>query len=65
MKVAELRKLIGKQITWLDTWCPKRGFIAREGTLLDVKGKNELVDQHGMNDWKWVPDMRNLRAKDA
>ena len=65
MKAAELRKLIGKQVTWLDTFCPKNGFIRREGILLDVKGKNALVDQHGSNDWKWIPDMRHLAAKDA
>lgn len=63
MKAAELRKLIGKQITWLDTYCPRYGFLQREGVLLDVKGRNALVDQQGSTDWKWVPDMRHLKAK--
>ena len=65
MKAAELRKLIGKQITWLDTWCPKNGFLVRHGVLLQVNGKNVLVEQGGCNDWRWVPDMRQLKAKDA
>ncbi len=65
MKSAELRKLIGRKVTWLDTYCPKRGFIQREGVILDVKDRNVLVDQQGCHDWKWVPDMRHLKAKDA
>ena len=65
MKAADLRKLIGKPVTWLDKFCPKNGFIKREGILLDVKGKNALVEQNGSNDWKWVPDMQHLKAKDA
>jgi hypothetical protein len=65
MKAAELRMLIGRPVTWLDTWCPKRGFIEREGLLLDVKGRNVLIDQNGSNDWKWIPDMRNIKAKDT
>ncbi len=63
MNAAQARKLIGKTVTWFDTWCPKRGFANREGVLLDVKGKNALVDQMGSNDWKWLPDMRNLAEK--
>ena len=64
MKAGEARKLIGKTVTWLDTWCPKRGFIEREGILLEVQGKNARVDQQGSNDWKWLPDMRNLKQKE-
>jgi hypothetical protein len=63
MKAAEARKLIGKPVTWLDTWCPKNGFMVREGVLLEVQGKNARVDQMGMTDWKWLPDMRNLKLK--
>lgn len=63
MKAAEARKLIGKPVTWLDTWCPKNGFILREGVLLEVQGKNVRVDQMGTTDWKWLPDMRELKPK--
>lgn len=63
MKSADLRKLIGKEVTWVDTFCPKRGGIRRYGLLLDVRGKNALIDDLGSNDWKWVPDMVGLRQK--
>jgi hypothetical protein len=64
MSAAEARKMIGKPVTWLDTWCPKNGFIVREGVILEVKGKNVRVDQMGMTDWKWLPDMRQLKLKE-
>ncbi len=64
MKASELRKLIGKPVTWLDTWCPKRGYIKREGVLMQVQGKNALIDQQGSNDWKWIPDLYQLKAKE-
>jgi len=35
--------------------------LQRRGVLLDVKGKNVLVDQMGSVDWKWVPNMLQLR----
>ena len=63
MKSAELRKLIGKPVTWLDTFCTKYGFIEREGVLLEVKGRNALIDQNGSNDWKLIPNMRHLKEK--
>lgn len=62
MRASEARALIGKPVSWMDTWCPKNGFIRREGVILDVKGKNVLVDLQGGTDWKWLPDMRNLSA---
>lgn len=65
MKAAALRKLIGKPVVWDDTFCPKNGFISREGILLEVRGKNALVDQQGSTDWKWIPDMHGLKAKAA
>lgn len=63
MNAAEARKLIGEPVTWLDTWCPKRGFLERQGVILEVQGKNVRVDQQGMTDWKWLPDMRQLKLK--
>ena len=66
MKAAELRKLIGKRVEWIEAWCPHRGQGFRiEATLLEVKGKNLLVDRDGSADWKWLPHMRELRKVDA
>jgi hypothetical protein len=62
MKAAELRALFGKRITWTEAWCSARGGIVRKATVLEVVGKNVLVDTGGMTDWKWAPDMRDLKA---
>lgn len=65
MKTADVRKLIGRPVTWLDTWCPRRqAHLERHGVILEVKGKNVLVDQNGSNDWRWLPDMIHLKAAD-
>jgi hypothetical protein len=64
MKSSEAKKLIGKHVTWFDTFCPKRGGLKREAFLIEVKGKNALVDQQGMTDWKWIPDMIDLKLKE-
>jgi hypothetical protein len=63
VKSSEAKKLIGKHVVWCDTWCPKRGWIEREGVFMEVRGKNVLVEQQGSNDWKWLPDMANIKAK--
>lgn len=65
MKAAEARKLIGKPVVWLDTYCAKRGYFQREGVLIDVKGRNVWIEQFGSNDWKWLPDLVDFKAKDA
>jgi|688.fasta_scaffold849019_3 hypothetical protein len=63
MKINELRKLIGKEVQWEEHYCPKAGYgIARRGVLVEVRGRNALIEQGGCNDWKWVPDMRCLAA---
>lgn len=61
MNVAQVRKLIGKDVTWLDTYCPKRGYLQRQGKILDIKGKNVFVDRQGFTDWLWLPEMVNLK----
>ena len=65
MKAAEARKLIGKPVVWMDTYCAKRGYFQREGVLLAVKGRNVCIDQFGSNDWKWLPDLVGFKEKDA
>ena len=47
MKAAEARKLIGKPVVWMDTYCAKRGYFQREGVLLAVNGRNVCIDQFG------------------
>jgi len=32
--------------------------------LIEIKGKNALVDQQGTIDWKWLPNMINLKQKE-
>ena len=50
------RALIGKRIEW-----NSGGFIMkRAGTVTAVEGKNMLVD----GDWKWAPDMINVRVSE-
>lgn len=65
MKAAEARKLIGKPVEWLDTYCAKRGYIKREGVLLEVNGRNVCIDYLGTNDWKWLPYLVGFKEKDA
>lgn len=63
MKTADLRKLIGAELEWEYNHDPHRGtcFVAT-GIILDVKGRNVLIDQHGSSDWKWLPNMVNLKV---
>lgn len=63
MKAAEIRKLIGKEIEWLEDSCPWRGGIVRIGVVQEVSGRNVRVDQFGITDWKWLPDMRNIKLR--
>lgn len=58
MKAAEARKMIGKVVTWKEGSYP-----AMEAKILDVRGKNVLVDMFGFTDWKWLPDMIDLKEK--
>ena len=58
---AVAKSLVGKRVAWEDTWCPKYGYIARQGILLELKGKNALVRENGSSDWKWLDHLHNLR----
>jgi hypothetical protein len=50
------RALIGKRIEW-----NTGGFVMkRSGTVTAVEGKNMLID----GDWKWAPDMLNVRVSE-
>lgn len=58
MKVGEARKLIGKRVVWEIAHDHHRGtYLLRGGVLQGIEGKNAIVD----GDYKWLPDMRNLR----
>ena len=57
MKASELRKLKGRQVQALRL----NGFYTYEPrtvTVLDVQGRNVLIDDGGMTDWLWIPDYR-------
>ena len=57
-----VRDLIGKEIEWEEHVCPKVGYgLTRSGVLLEVKGRNLLVDKMGSVEWMWLPLMHNLR----
>lgn len=57
MKVAELRKWIGKRIEWDEKPDSAGWYRTRNGILDDVKGRNVMVNDN----WQWLPDMRKLR----
>lgn len=62
MKTSELKKLIGKEIEWIDYYDVIRGSgIKRTALLLDVKGFNLYVDFNGTNDWLWSKDLRFIK----
>jgi hypothetical protein len=63
MNAAQARRLIGKTVEWLDTYCPRSGYRVREGVILEVSGRNVRVDMNGSSDWKWLPDMHDLKLK--
>lgn len=59
MKVAELRKLIGKRVEWEYAHDHNRGtYLVRDGILTEVKGRNVWVDDEPY----WIPDLKNFRA---
>jgi len=63
-KTNNLKKLIGTAIQWEEHVCPKRGNgVTRTGILIELKGKNAHVDLGGTYDWKWIPQMHNIRKK--
>jgi hypothetical protein len=57
MKASELRKLKGRQVQARRL---SRDYIyePRTVTVLDVQGRNVLIDDGGMTDWLWIPDYR-------
>ena len=67
MRTAEARRLVGKDISWND----RRDVLTlvhpplRRGTLREVQGKNAHIDVLGSLDWKWLPDMLNVREVKA
>jgi hypothetical protein len=59
MKAAERKKLIGQKITWEFAHDRHRGtYLIAHGIVVDVKGKNILLAD---GDWKWLPDMINIK----
>lgn len=52
MKSQDAKKLIGKPIKYNSSY-----LWWQYATILDVKGKNILVDKMGMTDWLWLPDV--------
>lgn len=56
MTSGEAKKLIGKPIKYARHHSSY--ILWRYATILDVKGKNVLVDEMGMTDWLWLPDVR-------
>ena len=58
MKRSEVDAMIGKLVAWDDLFDPNRGtFKIRTGTLTARTGNNVEIG----GDWKWFPDLKNLR----
>lgn len=55
MKSQDAKKLIGKPIKYNRIHSPYLWW--QYATILDVKGNNVLVDEMGMTDWLWLPDV--------
>lgn len=57
MKASEAKKLIGKSIRYRRV---SRDYVYpfSEATILEVLGKNVLIDHGGMTDWLWLPDVQ-------
>lgn len=63
MKAAEVRKLIGHEVEWEYAHDHRRGtFLVRKGVVKEVQGRNVLIDVQGSDDWKWLPDLVNLKC---
>jgi hypothetical protein len=56
MKAAAARKLVGKPVKYRRTY---GDYVHpwQYATILDVKGRNVLVEKMGMTDWLWLPDL--------
>lgn len=64
MKTPEIRKLIGQEIEWDTPPDRFRGWYnTRSGIVMEVIRKNIRVESHGMDNWEWLPNMRNIRLK--
>jgi hypothetical protein len=55
MTSGEARRLIGKPIKYTRIYSSY--ILWQYAKVLDVKGKNVLVDEMGMTDWLWLPDV--------
>jgi len=63
MKTNQLKSLVGKLIQWEEYYCPKAGHgLYRVGRLIELRGRNLLVDQMGSLDWKWLPNMLKIKS---
>lgn len=56
------KKRIGKQVVWEEAHDYHRGTcLIRRGVIEEVKGRNVRIS----GDWKWLPDLTNLKEKPA
>jgi len=64
MRAAEARKLIGKPVRYRRLL---RDYVYRfsEAIILDVQGRNVLIDKGGMTDWLWLPDVQIVPVEDS
>jgi hypothetical protein len=64
VKASELRRLKGQQVQ-VERLGRDYVYPQKIVTVLDVKGKNVLVDELGMTDWLWIPDYRFTMVLDT
>lgn len=63
MKALEARRLIGQEVEWEYAHDRRRGTcLVCKGVVKEVKGKNVRLDVQGSDDWKWLPDLVNLKC---
>jgi len=57
----ERRALIGKRVEWEECHDYHRGTcFVRSGVVEASEGRNLMID----GDWKWYPEMTNLKLKE-
>jgi hypothetical protein len=64
VKASELRRLKGQQVQ-VERLGRDYVYPQKIVTVLDVKGKNVLVDELGMTDWLWIPSYRFTALPEA
>lgn len=62
LKGAELKALVGKTVCWEVVIHPRLGLYRQyRGVVLEVKGRNVLMDRQGSHDWMHLDELPGLK----